>query len=232
VRRDSVACMSVAQVNEAAMNPMPRIQPQPPTAWPPAMDAALAAFRPAARAAAPASPPQPRRNPGNLLGTFARYPELAKAYLTFNGHLLYGSSLPPRAREILVLRVAFLRRCEYVWAQHVRLGDMAGLTAGEIGRIAEGPEQPDWDAGDRSLLRAVDELVGAAHISDGTWADLAHHLDERQLMDLIFTVGAYETLAMAIRSLGVEPDAELTPDLPATSGAWDGPLVQASEGTV
>jgi len=186
------------------MSSMPRIRPRPPTEWPPAMNDALAAFRPAAGEASPASPSQRRRNPGNLLGTFACYPELAKAYLTFNGHLLFASSLPARVREILVLRVAFLRKCEYEWAQHVRLGDIAGLTGEEIDRIVEGPERPEWDMFDRSLLRAVDELIEAARISDGTWAELAQHLDERQLMDLVFTVGAYEGLAMAIRSFGVE----------------------------
>jgi AhpD family alkylhydroperoxidase len=209
----------------------PRIRPRPPTEWPAAMDDALAAFRPAARGTSPASPAQPRRNPGNLLATFACYPELAKAYLTFNGHVLFSSSLPARAREILILRVAARRRCEYEWAQHVRLATAAGLTAEEIGRIAEGPERPEWDTSDRSLLRGVDELVDGAQISDATWTDLERHFDERQLMDLVFTVGAYETLAMALRSFRVESDIELTPNLPATTGVWDGHAVQSNEGT-
>jgi AhpD family alkylhydroperoxidase len=195
------------------------------------MQDALNAFRPARRDAPPSSPPQRRRNPGNLLGTFACYPELAKAYLTFNGHVLYASSLSARVREILVLRVAVRRRCEYEWAQHVRLGTVAGLTAEEIGWIVEGPERPEWNVLDRSVLQAVDELLDVAHISDGTWTNLAQHLDERQLMDLVFTVGAYETLAMAIRSFGVDSDIDLFPDLPATTKAWDGHAVRSNEGT-
>ncbi len=194
------------------------------------MSDALAAFRPAARGVAPAPHQQRRPNPGNLLGTFACYPELAKAYLTFNGHVLFTSSLSARAREILVLRVAVRTRCEYEWAQHVRLGSVAGLTAEEISLIAEGPEPPEWDMFDRSLLRAVDELIAGVRISDGTWANLAQTLDERQLMDLVFTVGAYATLAMAIRSFGVEADVDIVPDLPTTTGAWDGHVVHY-EGT-
>ena len=185
----------------------------------------------AAREGSPASPPQRRKDPGNLLGTFACYPELAKAYLTFNGHVLFRSTLPARGREILILRVAARRRCEYEWAQHVRLGAAAGLSAEEIGWIAEGPERPEWDMLDRSLLQAVDELLDGAQINDGTWTNLARHLDEHQLMDLVFTVGAYETLAMAIRSFRVESDAELAPDLPGSTGAWGGYAVQSNEGT-
>jgi hypothetical protein len=36
---------------------------------------------------------------------------------------------------------------------------------------------------------------------------LAGELDDQQLMDVVFTVGAYEVLAMAFRSFGVELDA-------------------------
>ncbi len=46
-------------------------------------------------------------------------------------------------------------------------------------------------------------------VSDATWETLAGDLDEQQLMDLVFTVGAYEVLAMAFRSFGVELDDDL-----------------------
>lgn len=209
---------------------MARITPRPVADWPPEMQGALAAFRPTASDATPSPPRKGRRDPGNLIGTFACYPELAKAYLTFNGHILFNSSLSARKRELLVLRVAVLRRCEYQWAQHVLLGASAGLTVEEIAWIVEGPERPEWDLLDRSLLRAVDELLERTEVSDATWAELAKHLDEPQLMDLVFTVGAYETLAMAIRSFGVQPDIDLAPNLPGTTGSWDRVGAQRSEG--
>ena len=57
----------------------------------------------------------------NVLGTFARHPALAQAFHTFNGHVLFATTLSPRQRELLVLRVAVLRDCAYEWAQHVLL---------------------------------------------------------------------------------------------------------------
>ena len=60
------------------------------------------------------------------------------------------------------------------------------------------------------MLAAVDDLVGSGmEISDVTWQALAAELDEQQLMDLVFTVGAYDLLAMAFRSFGVELDEDL-----------------------
>ena len=56
--------------------------------------------------------------------------------------------------------------------------------------------------------RAVDELQDKATVSDATWATLSDHLDERPLMDLVFTIGCYGALAMAINTFGIEPDQE------------------------
>jgi alkylhydroperoxidase family enzyme len=144
-----------------------------------------------------------------VLGTFAQYPALAQAFHTFNGHILFASTLSQRDRELLVLRVASLRRAVYEWEQHVVQGRDAGLSDDEIARIAEGPDAPGWPALDRAMLRAVDELVGDGTISDSTWAALSSELDQHQLMDLVFTVGAYEVLAMALRSFGVQLDDDL-----------------------
>ena len=185
-----------------------RIPPLPPEEWPPEMRDALAALR-------PANPrhPFPRREGRpkalNALGTLARHPELARAFNTFNGHVLFASTLSPRQRELLVLRVAKLRESTYEWEQHAVLASDAGLCQDEVDRIATGPDAPGWSVLDRAMLRAVDELVGDAMVDGETWNVLADELDPRQLIDLVFTVGAYETLAMAFRSFGVEPDDDL-----------------------
>jgi alkylhydroperoxidase family enzyme len=55
----------------------------------------------------------------------------------------------------------------------------------------------------------VDELVAEARIADDTYATLAAQLDAPQLLDLVFTVGAYELLAMVMRSFDVELDEDL-----------------------
>jgi alkylhydroperoxidase family enzyme len=188
-----------------------RLPPLPPEQWPAEMKDALAALRPPAP-----RHPLPRRDEGrpkglNVLGLLARHPALTRAYHTLNGHVLFATTLSPRERELLVLRVAAVRGSEYEWAQHVVQGGDAGLTPEEIDRIAQGSDSPGWSRLDRALLRAVDELIAEAKIGDQTWEELAGHFDDQQLMDLIFTVGAYETLAMFLRSAGVALDDDLRP---------------------
>ena len=145
---------------------MPRIPPLPPGEWPPEMKDALAALR-------PANPrhPFPSRAEGrpkglNVLGTLAHHPELARAYHTFNGYILFASTLTPRQRELLVLRVAAVRGSAYEWEQHAVLAGDVGLDEDEVARIALGPEAPGWPALDAAMVRAVDELIGDGRIGD------------------------------------------------------------------
>jgi 4-carboxymuconolactone decarboxylase len=173
-------------------------------------------MRDALAALHPANPRQPLPEPRsdgpkalNLLGTFARHPDLTRAYHTLVGHLLFGSTLSPRDRELLVLRVAVVRGADYEWAQHVVIAADVGLTDEEVARVAAGPDADGWSEHERAMLRAVDELVADARMGDGTWAQLATTLHDQQLLDLIFTVGCYETLAMVLRSVDVELDADL-----------------------
>lgn|SRR5918997_1011728 len=187
----------------------PRIRPLPPGDWPDSMRDALAALRPPD----PRHPLPERRSDRpkglNVLGTLARHPALTRAYHTFNGHVLFATTLSLRERELIVLRVAHVRRAEYEWAQHVVIGRDVGLADDEIRRIADGPDAAGWSRLDAALLRAVDELIDDAAIADATWAVLAADLDEQQLMDLVFTVGAYDLLAMAMRTFGIELDDDL-----------------------
>jgi len=142
----------------------------------------------------------------NIFRTLAVHPKLLKRWLVFGNHVLFKSSLPPRERELLILRTGWLCRAEYEWGQHAIIGKQAGLTDEEIGRIKEGPDAAGWNDFDRALLRAVDELHEHAFISDATWQALGERYDAQQLIDLIFTVGQYNLVSMALNTLGVQLD--------------------------
>jgi 4-carboxymuconolactone decarboxylase len=161
------------------------------------------------RAAVAAVLPEGRRDPrhaGNALATLVRHPELTRRFLAFNAHLLMRSTLPDRLRELAILRVARRRGCAYEWSHHVRMAAETGLSRDEIEAAGRGEADGALEA---AVLRAVDELDGDdSAVSDKTWAELGEHLGERQLMDLVFTVGTYCLLAMAFNTFGVEPENE------------------------
>lgn len=142
----------------------------------------------------------------NIFKTLAHHPDLLRRWLVFGNHVLFKSTLPPRERELVILRIGWLCEAEYEWAQHVKIGKDAGLTDVEIERIKAGPNARGWNEPDTLLLQATDELRRDAFIGDATWKGLSAHFDTKQLMDVVFAVGQYNLVSMALNTLGVQLD--------------------------
>ena len=143
----------------------------------------------------------------NIFRTLVRHPALYKSWMPF-GSYLFKSTLGARERELLILRVGVLCDSGYEFHQHVAIGKRVGLTDAEIEQIRLGPSSPAWSAFDRVLLQAADELVGDKFLSDETWSALGERYDTNQILDLIFTVGQYTLVSMALNSLGVQIERE------------------------
>lgn len=142
----------------------------------------------------------------NIFATIAHHPKLLKRWMVFGAHVLAKSTLPARDRELLILRAGWRCRSPYEWGQHVVIARNAGISDDEIARVAQGPDAEGWDDLDAALLRAADELHDDSCISDRTWAALGESYDDQQLLDVVFTVGQYQLVSMALNTLGVERD--------------------------
>ncbi len=142
----------------------------------------------------------------NIFATLAHHPKLMKRWLVFGNHVLAKSSLPAREREIVILRIGWLCQAEYEFGQHTVIGKQTGLSDEEIKRITQGPDADGWCELDTLLLRAVDELHADAMVSDATWKSLSTQLSTEQLLDLVFAVGQYNLVSMALNTLGVQLD--------------------------
>jgi 4-carboxymuconolactone decarboxylase len=142
----------------------------------------------------------------NVFTTMAHHPRMMERWLTFASYILRKSTLPARDREILILRIGWLCQSEYEFGQHTLIGKASGLSPEEVIRITEGPNATGWDPFDASLLRAVDELHSDSFISEETWKTLANRYDEKQLMDLVMTVGQYNLVSMLLNTFGVPLD--------------------------
>lgn len=145
----------------------------------------------------------------NIFATLVRHPRLFRRWVAFGGALLDGA-LPARHREILVLRTGWRCRAPYEWGQHVLIGRRAGLADDEIAALAT-PDADGFAGVEAALVAAADELHAWQRLSDDTWAALAGHYDERQLIEVLMVVGHYHLVSMVLNGLRVPLD----PGLPA-----------------
>lgn len=151
----------------------------------------------------------------NIFRTLVHAPKAAKGFLAWGNYVLSRrNDLPPREREIVVLRTGYLCKSGYEWAQHVRIGKGVGLADDEITRLKAGAEA-GWNAADAALIRATDDLHRDQFITDANWAALKVHFSDKQCMDVVFTAGQYTQVSMMLNSFGVQLDEgqTLDPDL-------------------
>jgi len=163
----------------------------------------------------PRIPPVPAKNPdgtvrqtANVFQTFVRNPPADRLRGAINNHVNSRSTLLPRQRELLLMRIGVLCRSEYEYAAHNRVGRRAGMTDADIDRILRGPGS-GGDAIEDALLRATDELHDRDAISAETWKALAGAFDTRQLFDVMIAVGGYRSTSMLINTAGVQLDANM-----------------------
>ena len=164
-----------------------RLQPVPLDEWPSMLDGIK----------------QRLGTPLNIHSVMAHNPELLEAWMPYRYHIVRDSSLTARHRELLILRTAVNCGAGYEWEQHVVRGHEAGLSDQEIQRVKDGPEAEGWEAAEAALLSVADDCRRDAKISDDTYQALSNHFDDRQLLDIISTVGVYMTIAVMVNTFDV-----------------------------
>jgi alkylhydroperoxidase family enzyme len=175
----------------------PRIGPLPADAVAAEGQALMAALHKASGSPAPLKAEVPE-----FIATFLRHPRLARAHLALADEL-FRSELASRDRELAILRASWLSKAPFEWGEHVKIGKRIGLSDLEIERVTLGSSAPGWNEHDRAILRAVEELIETAMISDDTWAVLRRDLNDKQLIELPILIGQYQGVAYLQNTLRV-----------------------------
>ena len=149
--------------------------------------------------------------PFNIFRTLVRHPKLFKRSMVLATGLLVKGALPPRLREIVILRVAWRSHSVYEWGQHVRIGLDSGLTEDEIDSLATDAAEPPggWSEAERLAVVVTDELCLDVDLGDATWDAAVATWGEQDLMELIFLIGNYRMLAGFLNAARVELDEGL-----------------------
>ncbi len=144
--------------------------------------------------------------PPNLFRTLGRQRRLFRGWLRFAGRLMPGGTLPRRETELVILRVAHLRGCDYEFDHHARLGRRAGVGPDDVERVRSGPAG-GWSARERAMLAAADALLADRDVDDATWTELRRHCDDAEAIELCLLASHYDMLAAVIRTLRIQPDS-------------------------
>lgn len=145
-------------------------------------------------------------SPLNIFGTLGHHPKLLKRFNLLGGFLLDKGRIPPRERELVILRVGANARAEYEFGQHTIIGSQCGLTDTEITALTRGPDEHDWSDDDRALIALADDLHADDCVTDATWGSLSSRWTEADLVELLVIAGFYRLVSGFLNSTGVRLD--------------------------
>ena len=156
-------------------------------------------------------------NARNVRATLATNPTVAAGMAAMGRSLLQEGTIPPRARELVILRMGWNCQSRYEFGQHTLMAKSVGVSDAEIELLTRPLELGDWNAQELALLEMVDDLYRDDCVSEPTWAELVTHFDEHDILEYMAATLFYRMVSGILNSCGVELD-DGVPGWPGQAG--------------
>ena len=142
----------------------------------------------------------------NLYKAVANSPRLLLNFIRLGNSVMGKTELPPKLRELAILRVAKLTGSEYEWAQHVPMALEVGLSQKQLDSISGWKPSSDFNEMERTVLQYTDEVTQQVKVADQTFTRLKNFFNEPTIVELTITIGYYGMVARLLVPLQVEID--------------------------
>ena len=157
-------------------------------------------------------PYAPPANPGsdhplNLFRMLAHSPPVLNGFAKLDDSLLQDAALAPRLRELAIVRVGILAGASYEVDKHTAIARAVGVSDAELDALHSNNPRDALGDTERAVVELTDELFGAVRASDDALARVRRHLDDRQLVELVVTIGYYGLVCRVLETLGVDHEA-------------------------
>jgi AhpD family alkylhydroperoxidase len=133
-------------------------------------------------------------------------PPLAEGWLAFLTNVRQRLSLSGALRELVIMRVAGLNGAPYEAGQHAPLALKEGVSHEQLDAL------PKWRASDaftplqRAALRLTDTMTRDVQVPADLVRELRNYLDERQVVELVGTIAAYNMVSRFLEALQIHAD--------------------------
>jgi len=128
----------------------------------------------------------------NIYKLLLHSPAVAMTWFEHIGAIRWQTKLPPRLREIAIVRIASVARYAYALNQHV-----PSIAVADGVSLAECEALKDWRASgmfsesERAALAYVDAMIAGPDVPDAVFDGVRKHYGEREVVELTVLVGTY-----------------------------------------
>jgi AhpD family alkylhydroperoxidase len=133
-------------------------------------------------------------------------PPLAEGWLAFLTAVRQRLTLPGRLRELVIMRVAILNGAPYEADQHRPLAMQEGVSPAQLDALAQWQDSDLFSAEQRAVLQLTDAMTRQVQVADAAMAAVREHLDDRQVVELVGTIAAYNMVSRFLEALQIHSD--------------------------
>jgi len=148
---------------------------------------------------------------GALVGPFnvlLRSPALGEAIQRLGEEIRFGTTLAPRAREIVVLSVAAASNSAFEWGAHEAIARIEGISDGTIEDLRARRKPTALAPDEEAAWGLARELLATDALSDAGYAGGARALGERGVLEVAATVGYFRMIAGILGAFAVGAPAD------------------------
>ncbi len=135
-------------------------------------------------------------------------PALAETWFGHMNAVRWGSTLPGRLRELIIIRIATIHAAAYVIRQHIPvLAEADGVSIAECEALKDWRNSGSFIEAERAALAYCDSVTTEVNFADDVFEALRPHYSEREIVELTVLIAAYNMHVRVIQALEIEPES-------------------------
>jgi alkylhydroperoxidase family enzyme len=139
----------------------------------------------------------------NLYRMLLHSPPVAEGWLAFLTAIRQKSGLAARVRELVIMRIAVLNAAEYEFQAHLPFARAERVSEAQIQALRTG-DTAIFDERERAALAYAEAMTRTIRVPDEVFAAVRRTFDDREIVELTATVGAYNLVSRFLEALQVD----------------------------
>ena len=129
-------------------------------------------------------------------------PPVADGWNSFLGAIRTGTTLPGDIREIAICRVAVINEAWYEWEAHAPIAAAVGVSEHTLVSLKEGGKN-GLDEKQLAVVEYTDTMTKEVKVPGAVFGKLRGLFNEREVVEITATVGAYNCVSRFLVALDV-----------------------------
>ena len=135
-------------------------------------------------------------------------PPLAEGWLGFLTQVRQKLKLDGGLRELAIVQVAHLNGTRYEAEQHEPIAMKQGIATQQLAALPDWQTEPSFSAAQRAVLRLADTMTREVHVPAAQIAAVRRFLDDRETVELVGTIAAYNMVSRFLEALQIHSSDE------------------------